>query len=197
MQILRLILFWVKNFSGKTESGIRVFTTILMLVTSVSLNAQTPSASQIKAVFLFNFTQFVEWPPNSFPEAQSSLVIGILGEDPFGSYLDEIVHDEKSNGYSLVVQRYQTIKDVKPCHILFINFSKKDQVAQVLENLRGQSILLVSDAQGFAEQGGMVQFITENNKIRFQINLEAVKAVNLSISSKLLRLAKIVAPKNN
>ena len=150
--------------------------------------------SQLKAVFLFNFAQFVDWPPQAFPEAQKPLVIGVLGEDPFGGYLDETVRGEKVNNRPLTVQRYRQVEDIKTCHILFISRSEADRLEQILTNLKDRNILTVADADGFARRGVMIRFATEKNKTHLKINLEAAKAANLTISSKLLRPAEIVIP---
>ena len=160
------------------------------------LPAQTAPAQeyQLKAVFLFNFAQFVEWPPQAIPDRQVPLVIGVLGEDPFGAYLDETVRDEKVNNRPLAVQRYRRVEEIKSCHVLFISRSESDRLDEIFAGLKGRNILTVSDADGFAQRGGMIRFVTEKNKIRLRINLDAAKAANLTISSKLLRPAEIVGP---
>jgi hypothetical protein len=147
---------------------------------------------QLKAVFLFNFAQFVDWPPRAFANRGSSLVIGVLGDDPFGPYLTETVRDETVHHRPLVVEHYRRVEEVKDCHVLFISRSETAQWGRIFAGLKGRNILTVSDADGFAEHGGMIRFVTENNKIRFRINLAAVKAADLTISSQLLRPAEIV-----
>ena len=157
------------------------------------LPAQTAANEyQIKAVFLFNFTQFVDWPANAFSDAQTPLVIGVLGDDPFGPYLDETVRGEKVKDRPLVVQRYRRPADIKTCHVLFISRSESARLDQIFGSLRGRNILTVSDIEGFARRGGMMLFLTQGNKTRLRINLEAAKAANLTISSKLLRPAEII-----
>jgi hypothetical protein len=156
--------------------------------------APTPAEYQLKAVFLFNFAQFVEWPPEAFQGSHAPLIIGVLGEDPFGVYLDETVRGEKVNDRPLVVQRYRRIDEMKACHILFISRSEANQLEPIITSLKGRHILTVGDAVGFAQRGGIIRFVTEKNKIRLRINLEAAKAAHLTISSKLLRPADIVAP---
>jgi hypothetical protein len=169
---------------------------VLLFANRPGLSAQTGISKeyQIKAVFLFNFAQFVEWPTNAFPEAQTPLIIGILGNNPFETYLDGTVQGEKVNGHPLVVQRFSRAEDLKKCQILFISQSESKRVNRILANLKGQNILTVSDIDGFAKNGGVIRFVTEQNKIRFRINLEAAKNANLTVSSKLLRLAEIVEP---
>ena len=95
--------------------------------------AAAPTEYQLKAVFLFNFAQFVDWPQESFPEAQTPLVIGVLGEDPFGTYLDEIVRGETVNDHHLVVQRYRRVDEITTCHILFISRSESKRLEPILE----------------------------------------------------------------
>ena len=163
---------------------------------ALELPAQTEISKeyQIKAVFLFNFTQFVEWPANAFPDAQTPLTIGVLGNDPFDAFLDETVQGEKVNGHPLVIQRYRHVEDVKNCQILFVSRSENGRMEHILADLKGRNILTVGDMAGFAKNGGIVRFVTAQNKIHFRINLAAAKSANLTISSKLLRLAEIVEP---
>lgn len=151
----------------------------------------------MKAAFLFNFAQFVEWPTNAFSNPQTPLVIGIIGDDPFGATLDEIVRGENVNGHPLVIQRFRQVEEIKTCHILFINSSEKNRAMEIIGQLKGRSVLTVGDTEGFATNGGMIRFVTEKNKIRFRVNLEAAKAANLTISSKLLKAAGIVVPEKN
>ena len=149
---------------------------------------------QIKAVFLFNFAQFVEWPAVAFAGSTSPLVIGILGGDPFGAYLDETVRDEKVNNRPLAIQRYHQVDEIKTCHVLFISRSEASRLDQILVSLKDRSILLVGDGDDFVQRGGMIRLANAQNKIRVSINVDAAKAANLTISSKLLRAAELVTP---
>ena len=196
MALLRASTRQWTNCGLKGLAGVWLLMSVLLLSGGVDLPAQTaPSREhQVKAVFLFNFAQFVEWPPQAFPEARTPLVIGILGEDPFGAYLDEVVGGEKVNNRPLTVQRYRRVEEIKTCHVLFISRSEADRLERILANLKDRSILTVADTDGFARRGVMIRFSTEKNKTHLKINLEAAKAANLSISSKLLRPAEIVTP---
>jgi len=173
----------------------------LGLVFADGLNAYGQSAPsreyQVKAVFLFNFTQFVSWPPAAFSEDTSPLVIGVLGEDPFGSYLDEIVRGEQVNNRRLMVRRFRKPEDVRDCQVLFISRSEDKNLEKELETLKGSEVLTVSDVDAFAAHGGMIQLATESGKIRLKINMDAAKASSLTISSKLLRSAEIVGGKDD
>jgi hypothetical protein len=166
---------------------------ILLLSNRPQLSAQTSISPeyQVKAVFLFNFAQFVDWPAKAFPEPQTPMIIGVLGNDPFGAYLDETVRGEKVNDRLLVVQRYRRVGEIKNCHVLFISQSETDRLEQIFTSLKDRNILTVGDMDDFTARGGMIRLFNEKNKIRMRINLEPVQAANLTISSKLLRVAEL------
>jgi len=168
----------------------------LALVPAPDLAAQAarPSEYQVKAVFLFNFAQFVDWPAEAVADSQAPLTIGVLGENPFGDVLDATVRGERRGARSFVVRRYQRVEDIKICDILFISRPEGDRPEGVLADLKRRPILTVSDADGFAEHGGMIGFVTDRNRIRLKINLGVVQAAHLTISSKLLRVAEIINP---
>ena len=177
---------WRKALAG-TLSG-----ALALLLCGVRVPVQSAPAAeyQLKAVFLFNFAQFVEWPANAFPDGNAPLVIGVLGQDPFGGYLDEAVRGERANSRQVVVQRYRRVEDVKNCQVLFISRSESDRLDQIIARLKYRKILTVADSAGASGRGVMIQFVTAQNKIKLRINVEASKADNLIISSKLLRLAE-------
>jgi hypothetical protein len=166
---------------------------LLMLVAGSSGAQGTSREYDVKAVFLFNFVQFTEWPTNAFATTNSPLVIGVLGKDPFGAILDTTIKGETFNGRTLKVQRFSRVEDVKDCHMLFVSSSEASRVGPVIEALKNRPILTVGESDGFALSGGCVRFITENSKIRLRVNLESVKRAQLTLSSKLLRVAEVVA----
>jgi hypothetical protein len=172
----------------------RLLAFLLAAVPGLLAQSVAPKEYQVKAAFLFNFAQFVEWPTNAFPTPQTSLVIGLLGDDPFGAVLDEMVRGEIVNGHPLVVQRYRRLEEISTCHILFVSSSERRQMGQILAKVKDRSLLTVGEWDGFAQQGGMIRFVTEKNKIRFRVNLDATRNANLTISSKLLKAAEIVTP---
>lgn len=153
----------------------------------------TPSREfQIKAAFLYNFAQFVDWPPASFQTAESPLIIAVLGLDPFGSFLDDLVRGERANGRPLMVQRYRTVEELGQCHVLFVSGSEGRHLDRIVARLSGQSVLTVCDWEAYARQGAIVWFVMERNRVRLRINLDAAKEAGLTISSKLLRSAETV-----
>jgi hypothetical protein len=117
------------------------------------------------------------------------MVIGILGDNPFQSYLEQVVKGEKVNSHPLIVRHFNSIDEVNTCHILFIN-GKNIQPSE-LEELQKRNILTVSDQDNFLKYGGIIRFDNDNGKIEMAINLQAARAADLVISSKLLRLVRI------
>jgi hypothetical protein len=169
---------------------------IALLAPSELISASPPALAQeyeIKAVFLYNFAQFVEWPPDAFPDKSAPLVIGILGTDPFGAYMDDVVRGETVNGRPFVIRRFARADEVDGCHILFISSSESGHLDEILDSLKGKSVLTVGEMDGFSQFGGIIRFVTENNKVRLRINVTAAKLAGLKISSKLLRPAQIVS----
>lgn len=154
--------------------------------------APAPSEDQVEAVFVFNFSHFVEWPPQVFAAPGDPFIIGILGSDPFGAHLDEVVRGEEINGHPLRVLRFRSLAEIDRCQILFIDRSESGRISQILAALNGRNTLTVSQADGAAERGIMIQFATENSRIRLRINVESARAAGLTISSKLLRPAAII-----
>jgi YfiR/HmsC-like len=156
--------------------------------------AELAAEYQVKAVFVFNFSHFVDWPAQAFTAPNEPFVIGVLGGDPFGVRLDEAVRGERVTEHPLTVRRFRSIDEVEDCQILFIDRSETGQLSRIVSALNHRSILTVSEIDQAAENGVMIQFATENSHIRLKINLDSAHAAGLSISSKLLRLADIVGP---
>jgi hypothetical protein len=146
---------------------------------------------QVKAAYLFNFLKFVEWPDDAFSDPLAPFVIGIAGDDPFGESLPQVIIGKTVQGRDLVIRRYRAGEPMRGCHILFIDVSEKKRLPQLLAGLKGSSVLVVSDMAGFLNEGGMIQFVSENSRVRFAINVEATGRANLKVSSKLLSLARV------
>ena len=155
--------------------------------------AQVPTEYQVKAVFVFNFSRFLEWSPQAFTAPNAPFVIGILGDDPFGARLEEAVRGEQIDQHPLLVRRFRTTDEIGDCQILYIDRSEGAQLQQILLAMDHRSTLTVSDLDRASERGVMIQFTTENNRIRLRINVESARAAGLTISSKLLRSAEIVS----
>ena len=148
---------------------------------------------QVKAVFLYNFAKFVEWPDDMPADA---LYIGIIGEDPFGPVLDKVVNGKTVGGRRLIVKRLKNPQQARECHIVFVGTSEKKRMRPILDTLHGAGVLTVSEMPGFSESGGVINFEIAGNKVHFDINVEAAERARLRVSSKLLSLAKIVRDRN-
>jgi hypothetical protein len=147
----------------------------------------------IKAAYLYQFGRYVQWPAKSFSGDSDPLVIGVLGVDPFGGILEEIARTKRIEGRPIAVRRFASMAEYTPCHILFVNASvSPEQKAAAIDRAQKMPVLLVGEEPGFAERGGTVNFFLDENKIRFEINIEIAKQDQLKISSKLLSLARIV-----
>jgi hypothetical protein len=170
---------------------------LAVLVAGLVLLAGDASAAlsehRLKAVFLFNFTRFVEWPPSAFTAPDAPFVLGVFGRDPFGSDLDDVVRDETINGRRLLVRRVQSVQDAAACQILFIPQSERANLDEILAALSRSNTLTVSDLDGSAQHGAMIRLVTDRDRIRLRINVDAARAAGLTISSKLLRASEIVA----
>lgn len=149
---------------------------------------------QIKAAFLFNFCRFVEWPETAFQNTNDPMVIGVLGTDPFGEALDEIVKGESVNGHPVTVARYRSLNELGHCHILFIGKNEESHLAQIFRTMAGSPTLTVSEINNFARDGGIVRLYTgSENKVRLRINVDNARAAGLKISSKLLTVSETIS----
>jgi len=162
---------------------------ILFSATAAAQSGQ-PSEYEVKSAFLFNFTKFVEWPEAAFDDARSPIVLGIMGEDPFGASLARIANGQKVQGRGIAIRRYRFGDDVRHCHVLFVSASERAHVAEILSSVQTQGVLTVSDLDRFAESGGVMQFLIEDNRVRFLVNLDAATQARLRLSAKLLALAR-------
>lgn len=173
---------------------------LLSLSVAVGANAQSSASAAsseylIKAGFIYNFAQLVQWPSAAFSQADSPIVIGILGNDPFGASIDRVVENKKLDGRSLVVKRLKWSKDLKElteCNILFVGSSEREHIPDLINMVKWLPILTIGETPGFAARGGIINLTLEDNKVRFEVNIGAAKQANLNISSRLLALAKIV-----
>ncbi len=161
------------------------------IVTSVKAEDDLVGEYLIKAAFLYNFAKFVEWPDDAFTSPKSPIKLCIVGDDPFGVAIKSI-QGKTVRGRDLVIKFVSRAKDLDWCHILFVSASEKDKLAQVYHHIKNPNALTVGDMTHFTRRGGIIQLFKTGTKIKFEINIDAAKAAELKISSKLLNLAKIV-----
>ena len=153
---------------------------------------EAPTEYQVKAAYLFNFLKFVEWPGDPLVDTHGRWVVGVIGDNPFGDDLAQIVSGKTVQGHELLVRRFQSGEDLRACHVLFISASEKKRLPSMLAALSGSSVLTVGDMDHFIESGGMIQFVMEEKRVRFAIDVGASSQARLKVSSKLLSLARTV-----
>ena len=146
----------------------------------------------VRPAFLYQFFKFVEWPPEAFHATNQTICIGVVDGSPMASALQS-VEGKEAKGRRVVVKRFKELENLEFCHILFIGSGMEDRLAEILDHLKRTSTLTVSDIDGFARRGGMISLITVEDKVQFEINVDAAERAKLQISSHLLRLARIVS----
>ena len=176
----------------------QIFGLALLIGLLIFPGARAPAASggssreyEIKAAYLYNFINYIEWEEQSRMPAGGTITIGVVGENPFGPALGPL-NGKQIKGRTLAVREVSSPTDLKNCQIVFISSSEKERFPGILESLKDAKILTVSEIDGFAEHGGIINFISERNKVRFEINQEAARSKGLTISSELLKLARLV-----
>lgn len=155
----------------------------------------TVSESEVKAAFLYNFAKFVEWPAQAFSSETAPIQLAVLGDEEFTSKLKMLLSDKKAHGRSFEVKRITTPHEAKTCQIVFVPASESRRTFQVIEATRKLPVLTVGESDQFIALGGMINFVVEDNQLRFEINPEPAENAKLQISSKLLRLGIKRSPK--
>jgi hypothetical protein len=156
--------------------------------------AQEPKANayQVQAAYLYNFGKFVKWPAVAPSNQSGTFTICVLDGDPFGDTLQSTLAREFVGGKPVVIKRLSKPEDAAACHILFISAAQEKNLAGILTAIDQTSVLTVSDMPNFSKRGGMIQFVLEGNRIRFEINLESAEKSHLVFASELLKVAQAV-----
>lgn len=161
-------------------------------VPSARAQAAAPTEYQLKAAFLFNFAKFTDWPNEGFGSAQSPFLVCILGKDPFGRALDDMLQGKTIAEHPIVIERLRDAAGARRCQVVFVSKSESSRLAAIFQALRGSIALLVGETDGFARLGGAIELTLEEDRVGFIINPDAVGRARLRLSSKLLALARIV-----
>ncbi len=181
---------------------------VILTIPKARADSTTSREYQLKAAFLYNFIMFIDWPEEKTSDCNGPIIIGVIGNDPFGDAF-EPVKNKKVKGNNVVIERFKGLEELKEssekgfqqhpqieairkCHVLFVCSSEKKWIREIINLLEGDGILTVGDIEGFLEAGGTINFVMEDKKVRFEINVTAVKRAKLKIRSQLLRLAKRV-----
>jgi hypothetical protein len=184
------ILHIVSNISSLLKKWL-ILNALLLMQLSVVRAQDLPDEEQVKAVFIFNFTKFIDWPASAFSAPESPFIIGVVGKQSISSYLQEAIAGEYAAGRTIMIKHYSSPKDIRNCHILYIGSEDPEKVKSILATTQNQNILTVGDSPNFLRWGGMVRFFTEKGKIRLEINSDAARSSGIRISSKLLSVASI------
>jgi hypothetical protein len=159
---------------------------------SADARAQMADQYRVKAAFLYNFSKFVEWPPQSFKSLSSPFVIGVLGKNPFGRALTEVIAGRTFSGRPLQMREVTDAQQAADCQIVFVSSSERKRLKALFDALDSCGVLTVGEAENFTTEGGIINFKIEGGSVRLQINLVAARKQQLRISAKLLSLAEIV-----
>lgn len=184
---------------------------LALFVAPTAIKAEAESAQsleyQVKAAFLYNFFQFVDWPEEKPADSNKPVTIGIIGKDPFGDAFGPL-KDKKVKGRSVVIKRFKSFEELKKstekdkpesgqeietlteCYLLFICSSEQKNLKEIIDTVKDHSVLTVGEMEGFLEAGGIIRWFVEEKKIRFEINITAAEHAKLKMRSELLRLAK-------
>jgi len=180
-----------RDRSRRTRRIIVAVAGLLFTVSSV-LAEQKPNEYQVEAVYLYNFGRFVEWPSRVAPTKSDVFTICVLGEDPFGRTLDATFAGATIENRSVVARRISSPNESADCQILFLSSSEASRLSKIIESLNKTAVLTVSDMPQFSQRGGMIQFVLEGNRVRFEVNLNATQKAGLTLSSELLKVATAV-----
>lgn len=166
---------------------------VLLGLSALTLHAEVSKEYQLKAAFLYNFTKFVEWPAARFAEANSPIVIGVLGQNPFDGELDKIVSGRTVNGRAILVKLIHSADELAAVHLLFVPAGEETRLPAAAWT--NAALVAVGESESFAALGGTITFTHEGDKLRFEINIAAAERDGLKISAQLQKLATVVRRK--
>jgi hypothetical protein len=161
----------------------------VLVVSSAGGLCETPTEWEVKAAYLYNFTRFVDWPERVSLVPDRPFVVGILGADPFGHVLDDMLSGKTVGGRPIVVRRLERPEDAGSVQILFVSPSAERDLDRVRRATQGIPVLIVGDSEGLAQRGVILNFRLKDNRVRFEVNLAQAEEAHLRISSQLLKLA--------
>lgn len=174
--------------------GLLALLALLSSVAQVAVSSDLSASReyQLKAAFVYNFTKFIEWPPQSFPGASDSIVVGVLGDSPFGAQLAQVVKDRRVNGRGIVVKRVDTAAEARSVHLLFVGAMQDGHFDEIEPGLAGSAVVTIGESSSFAGRGRTINFVLEDDKLRFEINMDSAEHAGLRISAQLQKLAKAI-----
>jgi len=180
----------------RSALAILVLLTGALLVQQRQVRAQSAEVNQVKAAYLYNFAKFVEWPPEAYRAADDPAIICAVGDDRTAEILQQSVSGKKANGRRVEARNPRTARDMRSCHILFIGFSEKNRIADLLRDLENSHVLTVGQTGQFIPLGGMINLAQNDGRIELEIDAETAEAAGLKISSRLLVVAHLASNAN-
>ena len=147
---------------------------------------------EVKASFVYTVAKFVDWPEEAFGTPAAPMVFAILGDDLIGDALERLVEGKSVQGHPVTVVRAARLDDLAGCHVLFLGRSESPRLREILRHVQGANILTVSESERFALSGGVMGLILDQNMVRFEVNVDAASRSHLAISSKILKLGKVI-----
>lgn len=168
-----------------------VLLTVLCIPAAISAADEPSREYQVKAAFLFNFAQFTQWPDSAFSRSDDPLVVAVIGQNPFGPVLQQTLEGKSISGHPIVVRYIDSSGDLSGCHLLFVPASEDPHLDEIFNQVADRPILTVGESAKFPWSGGIIRFLIDDNKVRFEISPEAATRAGLHISSKLMSLARI------
>jgi hypothetical protein len=169
-----------------------MWSTVLFLPAYAPAQSDESAEYKVKLAFLYNFAQFIEWPSDAFQGPAAPLVLCVAGQNPFQGEIEHGLRGRRVAGHPIEIRKLNPNDDPRACHIVFVRASEKKVAEKIVAALKQSSTLTVGESKGFADLGGLINLTLDQNKMRFEINLDAAGQSRLKISSKLLALAKIV-----
>jgi hypothetical protein len=171
----------------------------LCLALSGSWDARGADADEyeVKAAYLYRFLPFVTWPEEARVAAGQPIVVGIVGEDPFGRRLEDALRGKDIEGHPIVLKHFRSFSDYQPSAVVFVGRSEQKQYAMILSRFEGQPVLVVGEGEEFCRAGGSIAFLMVGNKVRFAMSQDALRQAGLQVSSKLMALAVTCPPGSN
>jgi hypothetical protein len=147
---------------------------------------------RVKAAFLYKFAGYVEWPAAAFDSAQAPVNIAVMGDDAIAAELEQLVVGRTSGGRPVAVRRIESLDDSGPLHILFIGRSESGRLRSLIRGAGTRAVLIVTETPGALAMGSMINFVLADGRVRFEVALAAVEKRGLSLSSRLLAVARSV-----
>jgi len=172
---------------------------LLCVVCGTCLGAEKAALKehQLKAAFIYNFTKFIEWPASGFPDTNAPFVVAVAGATPCAAELEQIARDRKVNGRELIINVVKTPEAARGAHVLFVPAAEEARLKDWLAAVRGTSVLTIGESESFLKEGGIINFMLEGEKIRFEIEMDQADVASLKVSAQLQKLARTVRRKRN